>query len=175
VLSYRRAGGVYANGRPARCTASDVKERTSIEPAQGICDSATTFLHSPTERLASNACSMRGSRPCGATPSPADSRTVTAMAVTARPRRMASARATLTSSTLKGDNRPENLALWTSHQPRGTSVADMLAWCWWFIDQYSDAPQWVTFPGGPVSENGAESAAGQDGTLYPAELHGPAR
>jgi len=76
---------------------------------------------------------------------------------------------------LKGDNRPENLALWTSHQPRGTSVADMLAWCWWFIDQYSDAPQWVTFPGGPVSENGAESAAGQDGTLYPAELNGPAR
>ena len=31
---------------------------------------------------------------------------------------------------LKDDNRPENLELWTSHQPRGTSVADMLTWCW---------------------------------------------
>ena len=76
---------------------------------------------------------------------------------------------------LKGDNRPENLELWTSHQHRGTSVADMLAWCWWFIDQYADAPEWVAFPGGPLSEHGAESAADQDGTLYPAKLHGPAR
>ena len=40
---------------------------------------------------------------------------------------------------LKDDNRPENLELWTSHQPRGTSVADMLTWCWWFIEQYADA------------------------------------
>jgi hypothetical protein len=29
---------------------------------------------------------------------------------------------------LKDDNRPENLELWTSHQPRWTSVADMLTW-----------------------------------------------
>ena len=76
---------------------------------------------------------------------------------------------------LKGDNRPENLELWTSHQPRGTSVADMLTWCWWFIDQSSDAPGWTAFPGGPLSDNAAESAADQDGTLSPTELHGPAR
>jgi hypothetical protein len=73
---------------------------------------------------------------------------------------------------LKGDNRPENLELWTSHQPRGTSVADMLAWCWWFIDQYSYAPEWAAFPGGPLSENGAESAVDQDRRLYPAEHTG---
>lgn len=84
---------------------------------------------------------------------------------------MASARATLTSSTeesvhhrnlLKGDNRPENLELWTSHQPRGTSVADMLNWCHWFIAEYSDAPAWTAFPGGPLSKGGAESVVDQD-------------
>jgi hypothetical protein len=40
---------------------------------------------------------------------------------------------------LKDDNRPENLELWTSHQPRGASVADMLTWCRWFIEHYADA------------------------------------
>jgi HNH endonuclease len=58
---------------------------------------------------------------------------------------------------LKGDNRPENLQLWTSHQPRGTSVADMLTWCQWFIAEYSDAPAWTAFPGGPLSNDGAAS------------------
>ena len=55
---------------------------------------------------------------------------------------------------LKDDNRPENLELWTSHQPRGTSVADMLTWCWWFIEQYADAPERATLPGGPLSKDG---------------------
>jgi len=55
---------------------------------------------------------------------------------------------------LKDDNRPENLELWTSHQRRGTSVADMLTWCWWFIEQYADAPERATLPGGPLSKDG---------------------
>ncbi|HEY6707688.1 MAG TPA: HNH endonuclease [Actinomycetota bacterium] len=55
---------------------------------------------------------------------------------------------------LKDDNRPENLELWTSHQPRGTSVADMLTWCWWFIEQYADARERATLPGGPLSKDG---------------------
>lgn len=50
---------------------------------------------------------------------------------------------------IRADNRPENLELWTSHQPRGTSVADMLAWCRWFIGQYDDAPEWTAKEGGP--------------------------
>ncbi|HYY78945.1 MAG TPA: HNH endonuclease [Actinomycetes bacterium] len=40
---------------------------------------------------------------------------------------------------IRDDNRPENLQLWTSHQPRGTSVEDMVAWCRWFLRQYGDA------------------------------------
>jgi HNH endonuclease len=64
---------------------------------------------------------------------------------------------------IKSDNRPENLRLWTSHQPRGTSVADMLAWCRWFISQYSDDPELTAFPGGPLAENGAVSVRDQDG------------
>ena len=59
---------------------------------------------------------------------------------------------------LKDDNRPENLELWTSHQPRGTSVADMLTWCRWFIEQYADAPERVTLPGGPLTKDGQRSS-----------------
>jgi hypothetical protein len=33
------------------------------------------------------------------------------------------------------------LRLWTSHQPKGARVADMLAWCRWFIGQYPEAPE----------------------------------
>jgi HNH endonuclease len=66
---------------------------------------------------------------------------------------------------LKGDNRPSNLELWTSHQPRGTSVADMLAWCHWFIGQYSEVPEWTALPGGPLSKNGAGWDADQDARI----------
>ncbi|HEV2928017.1 MAG TPA: HNH endonuclease [Propionibacteriaceae bacterium] len=57
---------------------------------------------------------------------------------------------------IKGDNDPSNLELWTSHQPKGARVADMLEWCWWFIGQYADAPAWTALPGGPLSQDGAE-------------------
>lgn len=59
---------------------------------------------------------------------------------------------------IRADNRPENLELWTSHQPRGTSVADMLAWCRWFIGQYDDAPEWTAKEGGPLAKNEVGSA-----------------
>lgn len=64
---------------------------------------------------------------------------------------------------IKGDNTPSNLQLWTSHQPRGTSVGDMLAWCHWFIELYEDAPEWTSQPGGPLCQDGAVIAGGQDG------------
>ncbi len=57
---------------------------------------------------------------------------------------------------IKDDNRPSNLELWTSHQPKGARVADMLGWCRWFIDQYSDDPEWTSLPGGPLSRDDAE-------------------
>ena len=37
---------------------------------------------------------------------------------------------------IRSDNRPSNLELWTSHQPRGARVSDMLAWCRWFLSEY---------------------------------------
>ena len=37
---------------------------------------------------------------------------------------------------IRSDNRPSNLELWTSHQPRGARVPDMLAWCRWFLSEY---------------------------------------
>ena len=59
---------------------------------------------------------------------------------------------------IKGDNCPENLELWTSHQPKGARVADMLVWCHWFIGQYSDAPEWTSRRGGPLTLTGAGTA-----------------
>ena len=53
---------------------------------------------------------------------------------------------------IKSDNRPDNLELWTSHQPKGARVADMLAWCRWFIDQYSEDSEWTSPPGGETAE-----------------------
>jgi hypothetical protein len=49
---------------------------------------------------------------------------------------------------LKSDNRTENLELWTSHQPKGARVADMLAWCRWFISEYSEAAEQEGTPDG---------------------------
>jgi hypothetical protein len=63
----------------------------------------------------------------------------------------------------QGRQPPENLELWTSHQPKGARVADMLEWCRWFIDQYSNDPEWTALPGGSLFKKGAEPAASQDG------------
>jgi hypothetical protein len=32
-------------------------------------------------------------------------------------------------------------------------VADMLAWCRWFIEHYSEVPEWTALPGGPLFRN----------------------
>lgn len=40
----------------------------------------------------------------------------------------------------KLDNRPQNLELWVSHQPKGARVADLLAWAIEVVDRYGDAP-----------------------------------
>lgn len=37
---------------------------------------------------------------------------------------------------IKSDNHPRNLELWTTNQPTGARVSDMLAWCHLFIEQY---------------------------------------
>lgn len=39
---------------------------------------------------------------------------------------------------IKHDNRPENLQLWHTHQPRGTSVEDTVRWARWFLDRYGE-------------------------------------
>ena len=37
---------------------------------------------------------------------------------------------------IKHDNRPGNLQLWHTHQPRGASVEDTVRWARWFLTQY---------------------------------------
>jgi hypothetical protein len=37
---------------------------------------------------------------------------------------------------IKHDNRPENLQLWHTHQPKGASVEDTVRWARWFLAQY---------------------------------------
>ena len=37
---------------------------------------------------------------------------------------------------LRADNRPENLELWTTQQPAGQRVEDILAWCKAYIAEY---------------------------------------
>jgi hypothetical protein len=39
---------------------------------------------------------------------------------------------------IKHDNRPENLALWHTHQPRGASVEDTVRWARWFLREYGE-------------------------------------
>jgi energy-converting hydrogenase B subunit Q len=39
---------------------------------------------------------------------------------------------------IKGDNRPENLELWHTHQPKGARVEDTVRWARWFLEQYGD-------------------------------------
>lgn len=47
---------------------------------------------------------------------------------------------------IKSDNHPKNLELWTTNQPTGARVSDMLAWCHLFIEQYQDAPESIVRP-----------------------------
>lgn len=37
---------------------------------------------------------------------------------------------------IRSDNRPENLELWTTAQPTGARVEDMIEWCEWFLSEY---------------------------------------
>lgn len=37
----------------------------------------------------------------------------------------------------KADNRPENLELWTTHQPKGQRVADVVAWAEEILERYA--------------------------------------
>jgi HNH endonuclease len=39
---------------------------------------------------------------------------------------------------IKSDNRPENLELWTRHQPKGQRVADLVAWAREILAYYGD-------------------------------------
>ena len=39
---------------------------------------------------------------------------------------------------IRDDNRIENLDLWSTSQPSGQRVVDKLAWCQWFLAQYTD-------------------------------------
>ena len=47
---------------------------------------------------------------------------------------------------IKSDNHPKNLELWTTNQPTGARVSDMLAWCHLFIEQYQNAPESIVRP-----------------------------
>jgi len=40
----------------------------------------------------------------------------------------------------RADNRPSNLELWTTHQPKGQRVADKVAWAREILDMYGDLP-----------------------------------
>lgn len=46
----------------------------------------------------------------------------------------------------RADNRPENLELWTTSQPKGQRVADKLAWAREIIATYDDAPAEIVEP-----------------------------
>ncbi len=39
---------------------------------------------------------------------------------------------------IRDDNRIENLELWTTSQPVGARVEDMIEWCKWFLEQYNE-------------------------------------
>jgi len=41
---------------------------------------------------------------------------------------------------VKTDNRPENLELWLTHQPKGQRVVDLVAWARELLDRYGDVP-----------------------------------
>lgn len=41
---------------------------------------------------------------------------------------------------VKADNRPENLELWSTHQPKGGRVLDQLAWAREILARYGDTP-----------------------------------
>lgn len=39
---------------------------------------------------------------------------------------------------IKHDNRPENLQLWHTHQPKGAGVEDTVRWARWFLEEYGE-------------------------------------
>lgn len=41
---------------------------------------------------------------------------------------------------VKADNSPENLELWSTHQPKGARVLDQLAWAREILARYGDTP-----------------------------------
>ena len=41
---------------------------------------------------------------------------------------------------LRSDNRPENLELWITHQPKGCRAVDAVAWAREILDRYGDLP-----------------------------------
>jgi len=41
---------------------------------------------------------------------------------------------------VKSDNRPENLELWVSHQPKGASAREVLAWAREIVERYGHVP-----------------------------------
>jgi hypothetical protein len=40
---------------------------------------------------------------------------------------------------VRHDNRPENLELWTTYQPRGQRVSDLVQWARQILQQYDEA------------------------------------
>ena len=41
---------------------------------------------------------------------------------------------------VRDDNRPENLELWISHQPKGHRASDLVAWAREILDRYGEVP-----------------------------------
>ena len=50
---------------------------------------------------------------------------------------------------IKHDNRPENLELWATHQPRGARVQDLVDWARWLLKEYGDEFPEERRDGGP--------------------------
>ena len=44
---------------------------------------------------------------------------------------------------IRGDNRPENLELWTRPQPNGVRARDAIAWARTILDLYNDLPDGI--------------------------------
>lgn len=41
---------------------------------------------------------------------------------------------------IRTDNRPENLELWVTHQPKGARIKDLLPWARELVERYGDIP-----------------------------------
>lgn len=51
---------------------------------------------------------------------------------------------------IKHDNRPDNLQLWHTHQPKGASVEETVRWARWFLKEYGEE-----FPEDPGTSSAA--------------------